>query len=279
MKLGIMQPYFMPYIGYFSLIKNVDEFILFDTPQFIRHGWIERNRILKSNGEPLYFKGTVFTNGKTYNKGIISLILDQSRIEMKGVAVSGWKPVGTEKTITSCQDSWIKTIDDKPALQVLRKFLGDELMLDKTAGSESIIRLSTNFPIQVNRKSGYSVMRATLLANLEEQSIFCGGIVKEGDVFRFSLPPDFEVVDKVIESSEKMKTMEMPEADAMLVFTCVGRLESLGPMVNQELMGLANTWKKPMAGFFCLGEFGKAEGGDQAELHGTTCSWVALKEK
>jgi len=56
MKLAIMQPYFMPYIGYFSLIKHVDEFILFDSPQFIRHGWIERNRILKQNGEPLYIK-------------------------------------------------------------------------------------------------------------------------------------------------------------------------------------------------------------------------------
>lgn len=44
-----MQPYFMPYIGYISLIKHTDRFILFDTVQFIRHGWIERNRILKPN--------------------------------------------------------------------------------------------------------------------------------------------------------------------------------------------------------------------------------------
>ena len=47
MKLGIMQPYFFPYIGYISLIKNTDKFILFDVVQFIRHGWIERNRVLK----------------------------------------------------------------------------------------------------------------------------------------------------------------------------------------------------------------------------------------
>lgn len=56
MKLAINQPYFFPYLGYFSLIDNVDEFILFDTPQFIRHGWIERNQILKPTGEPLYIK-------------------------------------------------------------------------------------------------------------------------------------------------------------------------------------------------------------------------------
>jgi hypothetical protein len=47
MKLAIMQPYFFPYLGYYSLIKKSDQFILFDTVQFIRRGWIERNRILK----------------------------------------------------------------------------------------------------------------------------------------------------------------------------------------------------------------------------------------
>jgi hypothetical protein len=47
MTLGIMQPYFFPYIGYWQLIKASDEFILFDDVQYIRHGWINRNRIIK----------------------------------------------------------------------------------------------------------------------------------------------------------------------------------------------------------------------------------------
>ena len=47
MKIGVMQPYFFPYLGYFSLIKHTERFILLDSVQFIRHGWIERNRILK----------------------------------------------------------------------------------------------------------------------------------------------------------------------------------------------------------------------------------------
>ena len=54
MILGIMQPYFMPYIGYFSLIKASDKWIVFDTPQFIRKGWVNRNRVLKNNGDWKY---------------------------------------------------------------------------------------------------------------------------------------------------------------------------------------------------------------------------------
>lgn len=56
MKIGIMQPYFFPYLGYFSLINNTDRFIIFDTVQFIKHGWIERNRILKPNEGWQYIK-------------------------------------------------------------------------------------------------------------------------------------------------------------------------------------------------------------------------------
>jgi hypothetical protein len=46
MKLGIMQPYFFPYVGYFSLIDATDKWIVFDGVQYIRHGWVNRNRIL-----------------------------------------------------------------------------------------------------------------------------------------------------------------------------------------------------------------------------------------
>ena len=46
MTLGLMQPYFFPYLGYFDLISRCDQWIVFDTAQYIRRGWVNRNRIL-----------------------------------------------------------------------------------------------------------------------------------------------------------------------------------------------------------------------------------------
>src|SRR6185437_10468430 len=46
MIIGIMQPYFFPYIGYFQLIAHCDVFVLHDDVQYIKGGWINRNRIL-----------------------------------------------------------------------------------------------------------------------------------------------------------------------------------------------------------------------------------------
>ena len=49
MKVGVMQPYFLPYLGYFQLIDSVDSFVFFDDVNFIKKGWINRNSILLNN--------------------------------------------------------------------------------------------------------------------------------------------------------------------------------------------------------------------------------------
>ena len=46
MIVGLMQPYFFPYLGYFDLINEVDLWVAFDTVQYIRRGWMNRNRVL-----------------------------------------------------------------------------------------------------------------------------------------------------------------------------------------------------------------------------------------
>ncbi|CAE6771649.1 WbqC family protein [Paraburkholderia haematera] len=54
MKVAIMQPYFLPYIGYFQLIKAVDVFVVYDNIKYTKSGWFNRNRFLL-NGEGVYF--------------------------------------------------------------------------------------------------------------------------------------------------------------------------------------------------------------------------------
>lgn len=51
MKIAIMQPYFLPYVGYFQLMNAVDEFVVYDDVQFSKRGWIQRNRILLNGAD------------------------------------------------------------------------------------------------------------------------------------------------------------------------------------------------------------------------------------
>jgi hypothetical protein len=204
------------------------------------------------------------------------LIIDQDKISISGLAVSGWKPVGTEKKVTKTEDSWILSIDDEPAMNVIQRFLGNEI-----ASSDHQIGLSPSdlgYPLQFTRPSGNSIIKPLLLWNTANKSVLVGGSINEGEMFRFSMPPDFDVIDTVVESTRTIKESEMPEIDALLVFSCIGRLGSFGPMISSEIDGLASTWNKPMIGFFSLGEFGKLDAG-RCEFHGTTVSWVALRER
>lgn len=65
MIIGIMQPYFMPYIGYFQLMKAVDKYIIYDDVNYIKGGWVSRNNILV-NGEKKMF--TITLQGASPNK-------------------------------------------------------------------------------------------------------------------------------------------------------------------------------------------------------------------
>jgi hypothetical protein len=228
-------------------------------------------------GNPQDFSGILFTNSSSSKGGLLALIIDRDKILMNGLAVSGWKPVGTTKKITKSEGSWVFTIDDEPAMNVIQRFLGDEIIIS-TNQANGLLPTDLGYPLQFERTSGNVIMRPALFFNTADRSVMIGGEVKEGDLFRFSLPPDFDVIDKVVESTRTIKEKDMPDADAMLIFSCVGRLGTFGPMITTEIEGLAATWNKPMLGFFSLGEFGKLDEG-RCEWHGTTVSWVALKEK
>lgn len=227
-------------------------------------------------GEIINMEGKVFTNSQSNDNAVISLILDQDKITLKGMAASGWKPAGTEKKITHCKGPWIYTIDDQPAFDIVKKFLGKDIIQDKN--KEGIVKLNIIYPLQLYREGGSPYMLPILFANTEDNSVMLAEEVPEGSLFRFSMPPDFEVIDMVIKSCQEVKEKEMPEADALVIFSCIGRLGSLGPMASKEVEGLADTWNSPMIGFYSLGEFGRVANG-KTEFHGTTVSWVALKEK
>lgn len=228
-------------------------------------------------GNPDDFSGILFTNALSSKGGVLALIIDKDKILISGLAISGWKPVGTTKKITKSEGSWVFTIDNEPAMNVIQRFLGDEIIISTNQAS-GLLPTDLGYPLQFERASGNVIMKPALFFNTANQSVMIGGEVKDGDLFRFSLPPDFDVIDKVVESTRTIKEKDMPEADAMLIFSCVGRLGTFGPMITKEIEGLAATWNKPMLGFFSLGEFGKLDEG-RCEFHGTTVSWVALKEK
>ncbi|HEY5267598.1 MAG TPA: WbqC family protein, partial [Candidatus Saccharimonadales bacterium] len=137
-KIGIMQPYFFPYIGYFSLIKQTDEFILFDAVQFIRHGWIERNRILKQNESWLYIKVPLIKHEQS--SLIKDVLIDQSQ-EWKNKIMA---QLVVYKKIAPYYETVVRLIEN-----IISKDCKDIVALNKIALEAVCHYLEINTPIKV----------------------------------------------------------------------------------------------------------------------------------
>lgn len=218
----------------------------------------------------------VFTNDWESNKGMLVLALDEDKIMIRGKATCGWKAVGTEKTVTKSEGTHVFTVDNVPVLDLTVKYGGIENV--SPDNPNLLLELAANFPLQLQREKGDPVMRPGLIVDWTDHSFHCSGSVPQGSKVRFSLPPDFDVMEKVIQATADLKANEMPEADAVVVFSCAGRILSLGPLMSQELEGIKNIWKVPMVGMFSNAELARVTGGNLEMNNLTTCV-VALKEK
>lgn len=54
MRVAIMQPYLLPYIGYFQLMSAANRFVVYDNIKYTKQSWINRNRIA-SHGQESFF--------------------------------------------------------------------------------------------------------------------------------------------------------------------------------------------------------------------------------
>jgi len=205
----------------------------------------------------------VFTNHQSFQTGFLMLVINGDNLSITGRAAFGWKPAGTIRTITRSDKNSIYTIDDHPALDIVFKFLG--LKLTKEEPEKFIPGSAT---LCLVRENGAPVMRNINMYNWEDKSVSVVGKNEPGTTFRFAVPPDFEIVETVINDPQQIKDTGFTDADALVIFSCISRLDELGPMVRVEIDRLKNIFNAQMADFFTYGEF-----------HNTTCCRVASKER
>ena len=229
-------------------------------------------------GDDTSFTGTwVFTRDKSTDYGMTALLLDEANIELYGLALSGWKPMGISRTASKTEGNLIYMIDERPALEMYLHYLGhDESSADGQINFFDTI--GVHYPFQIERENREPKMCNPIGYDKDKKALVCESDVPQGSRLRFSTPPDFDIIETVIGKAQEIKTEKNAEADALLIFSCAGRLSALGPMAQEENEGLARVWNAPMAGFYTYGEFGKGLKG-RHEFHSTTCSWVAMKEK
>lgn len=220
-------------------------------------------------------KTYAFSNNFLTANGLSILIIDTDKIEVSGLASSGWEAFGGINTITKSEGNIVYSINDEPALDAFKKQFG----FDESPESKEnlLLTIQTNYPFQIIREDGTKVLRTPIVIDEENRALIMAGGVEQGDHFKFSNSPGFEVIEQTVEEFKSLK-QNRPEADALVLFSCKGRHGAFGPVLEEEVEGLYNYWKKPMIGFLSYGEIGNTKNG-VCEFHNETCSLMILKEK
>ena len=184
------------------------------------------------------------------------------KFSLHGMAISGWKPLGISRTVTKSKGRLIYTIDNKPAVDMYLKYLGNEKFSeeDKYKIFEDV---GSHYPFRVELDISESTMVTPMGINRDENALICESEVPEGSRFHFSVPPDFDIVETILKNAADLKNANQADADALLIFSCIGRLTALGPMAQEENEGLTKIWNVPMAGFYTYGEYGRSSKGRQ----------------
>jgi hypothetical protein len=227
-------------------------------------------------GDDLKIEATyVFTQEESSDNALGAIVFDADKVEVLGLATSGWEPLGTFHTVTKATGNVIHTINEEPALDYFIRFFGQ--YDDANVQENSLSTMSAQYPFQVERDGQYAVLRTPIRSDEENRTLTLVGSVKEGDRFRFSISPGLRVIEKTVREFEQFEQKQQ-EADALILFSCKGRHAALGPFLEDEINGIYNFWQKPMTGFLSYGEIGNIHE-DVCEFHNETCCLVILREK
>lgn len=149
-KVAIMQPYFLPYIGYFHLIKSVDEFIIYDNIQYTKKGWINRNRILVNGGDKIITlplkKDSDYLEVKDR---FLADIWDKEKIKLLNLIQSSYKKSLFYNEIFPI----IKSIIESPETNLFNFILNSLQVLNSYLDIDTKITISSNIDIDHTLKS------------------------------------------------------------------------------------------------------------------------------
>lgn len=221
-----------------------------------------------------FVNGVVFTKNKKSDTGALAIAFDSNKIELNGTSICGWNSLGTVKTVTESEGGKILKIDNKPALDLTMKYAGIDKLPDDYF--EAIVLVARTLAMQFPREKGDPVTLVGLL-NKEDRSMYTHSDIPVGTKVQFAVPPEFDVIDELVKRCVQVK-QDTPDPEAVLIFSCGSRQDSIGPLISDEIAGIRNVFGAPAAGFFSNGEMAAAYGGE-LDIHNNTVVCAVLKEK
>lgn len=172
MKIGIMQPYFFPYIGYFQLLNMVDKYLVFDDGLYAKHKWAYRNRIL-INGAPGYFRVKLLkaSHDQRFNEIRISNDFEEKKKKIRTLELAYKKAPHYSEVMTLLEQFLIADYDSLAEYNV-----ASNKLVCSYLGIKTEILLSSELDEDKTLKAQYSIFEECRILGCNEYINSIGGM-------------------------------------------------------------------------------------------------------
>lgn len=189
----------------------------------------------------------------------------------------GWDPFGPQRTITKSKNNVLYELDDQPALELYKRYLGERAK--DLPGSGLLFPLSLTVKTQQGETE---VVRTVLSVDENEQSMTFAGDIPQGASAKL-MKANFErLIDGASEASQvSMENFGENVAEFALLISCVGRKLVLKDRVEEEVEAVSHRLgsQVKLAGFYSYGEIcPTAPTEKQCQLHNQTMTITTLRE-
>lgn len=206
---------------------------------------------------------------------IVAIGFYGSQLKFGFGSIGGWDPFGIERKITRSSNNILYELDGKSALDLYKKYLGDQAAL--LPGSALLFPLA----IRPNRQS-QPVVRTILSINEQEKSMIFAGDMPEGWYAQL-MKANF---DRLVDGAQNAASLSydmlgVKTPDLAILISCVGRRLVLDQRTEEELDAVQQIMGKqtPIIGFYSYGEIAPMYSNVGCELHNQTMTITTLKEE
>lgn len=218
-------------------------------------------------------KTWVMANAPAQN-GRIAALGFYGDVTIKSGCFAGWDEFGAERVVTRSEGNVVYEIDGEPALELYKKYLGDQAAELPASG--------LRFPLSIQAsKTDHPLTRTLLAVDETAHSLTFAGDVPQGCLCKLMRTNLDSLIDSAGMAADVAKSQEQNSAGLCLVVSCVGRRLVMGQLTEDELEIVREKLGSGTAitGFYSYGELAPFSDVMQCQLHNQTMTLTTIYEQ
>ncbi|AUC15244.1 histidine kinase [Tenacibaculum sp. SZ-18] len=225
-------------------------------------------------GDDARFQRTLASYNENPKRGeVVAIGLYGDSLEISFSINGGWTPFGPERVVTKSKTNILYELDNKPALDLYKKYLGDK--------SKDLPGAALLYPLKVKSENeDKSIVRTILNIDEKNHSMILAGNVLEGQKVQLMMTH----VDSIVNASELAATnankIRVKDPELAILVSCVGRKLVLDQRVEEEVEEVIEAIgdNVTICGMYSYGEIAPFDGEKKCQLHNQTMTVTLISE-